>query len=64
MNVVSDPSTVKYFTEKYASCEIRYGDMKKQLAEDIIKFTDPIRMRINDILADNKYLAKCRKGRC
>jgi len=58
MNVVSDPSTLKYFKEKHASCEIRYGDMKKQLAEDIIKVTDPIRIRINDILLDNKYLAK------
>jgi tryptophanyl-tRNA synthetase len=58
MKVVSDPATVKYFTEKYASCEIRYGDMKKQLAEDIIRFTDPIRTRINDILADEKYLSK------
>jgi tryptophanyl-tRNA synthetase len=58
MNVVSDPSTVKYFREKHASCEIRYGDMKKQLAEDIIKVTGPIRERINQLLADNKYLAK------
>jgi len=58
MKVVSDPSTVKYFTEKHASCEIRYGEMKKQLAEDIIKVTDPIRERINEILADKKYLAK------
>ena len=58
MKVVSDPSTVKYFTEKHASCEIRYGEMKKQLAEDIIKVTDPIRGRINEILADKKYLAK------
>jgi tryptophanyl-tRNA synthetase len=58
MKVVSDPSTVKYFTEKHASCEIRYGEMKKQLAEDIIKITDPIRLRINEILADKKYLAK------
>jgi tryptophanyl-tRNA synthetase len=58
MNVVSDHSTVKYFTDKHASCEIRYGDMKKQLAEDIIKVTGPIRERINQILADEKYLAK------
>jgi tryptophanyl-tRNA synthetase len=58
MKVVSDPSTVKYYTEKHASCEIRYGEMKKQLAEDIIKITDPIRIRINEILADKKYLAK------
>ena len=58
MNVVSEEATLKYFTEKYASCEIRYGDMKKQLAEDIIKFTDPIRLRINDLLEDKKYLSK------
>ena len=58
MNAVSDPSTVKYFRDKYASCEIRYGELKKQLGEDIVKFTDPIRARINDILADNKFLAK------
>jgi tryptophanyl-tRNA synthetase len=44
--------------EKHSSCEIRYGDMKKQLAEDIIKVTDPIRERINELLADNKYLAR------
>jgi len=58
MNVVSDPATVKYFTDKHASCEIRYGDMKKQLAEDIIKITEPIRERILGILADKKYLAR------
>ena len=58
MNVVSDQSTVKYFTDKHASGEIRYGELKKQLAEDIIKVTDPIRTRINEILADNQYLAR------
>lgn len=58
MNVVSDQETVKFYADKYATCEIRYGDMKKQLAEDIIKFTEPIRDRINEILSDNKYLAK------
>jgi tryptophanyl-tRNA synthetase len=62
MGVVSDQSTVQYYIDKYASCEIRYGDMKKQLAEDIIKFTDPIRGRINEILSDDKYLAKVVKN--
>jgi tryptophanyl-tRNA synthetase len=57
MGVVSDPSTVQYFREKYATCEIRYGDLKKQLGEDIVKFTEPIRNRINEILADKKYMA-------
>jgi tryptophanyl-tRNA synthetase len=58
MSAVSEPDTVKYFTEKHASCEIRYGDMKKQLAEDIVKFTDPIRDKITDLLANKEYLSK------
>jgi tryptophanyl-tRNA synthetase len=58
MKVISDPSTVKYFTEKHASCEIRYGEMKKQLAEDIIRVTEPVRERISQILDDKKYLAR------
>mgnify|MGYP006279626691 CR=1 FL=1 len=57
MEVMSDPSTVEFFREQYASCSIRYGDMKKQLAEDIISFTEPIRKRINEIMADEAYLA-------
>jgi tryptophanyl-tRNA synthetase len=58
MEVVSDSSTLKYFKDKHASCEIRYGELKKQLAEDIIKVTDPIRDRISEIMADKHYLAK------
>ena len=58
MNIVSDPDTVKYFKEKHASCEIRYGEMKNQLAEDLIKFTEPIRTRIAELLSDNKYLSR------
>ena len=58
MNLVSTPDTVEFFKEKYANCEIRYGDMKKQLAEDIIKFVTPIRKRILEIKEDNEYLRK------
>jgi tryptophanyl-tRNA synthetase len=58
MEVLSDPSVAEYFREKHASCEIRYGDMKKQLAEDIIAFTTPIRERIESILADPEYLRR------
>ncbi len=58
MKLVSTPDTVAYFDEKYNNCEIRYGDMKKQLAEDIIKFTTPIRERINEIYNDTAYLHK------
>jgi tryptophanyl-tRNA synthetase len=35
--------------------------MKKQLAEDIIAYTAPIRERIIDILEDDEYLAKVAK---
>jgi tryptophanyl-tRNA synthetase len=58
MKVVSEESTVKYFRDKYATCEIRYGELKKQLGEDIARFTEPIRQRINEIYSDNAYLAQ------
>lgn len=56
LKAVSTPDTVDYFTDKYNACEIRYGDLKKQLAEDIIKVVAPIRERITAIRADDKYL--------
>ncbi len=56
MKAVSDTSTISYFDEKYATCQIRYGDLKKQLAEDMIRFTTPLRERINEIKANDAYL--------
>jgi tryptophanyl-tRNA synthetase len=56
LKAVSEPSTVSYFDEKYATCQIRYGDLKKQLAEDMIRFTTPLREKINEIKADEAYL--------
>jgi len=58
MDVVSAKDTYDFFNAKYNNCEIRYGDMKKQLAEDIINFTSPIRERILDISKDDEYLRK------
>lgn len=58
MEIVSDPSTVKHFKDAYSDCSIRYGDLKKQLAEDIIKVVSPIRERIIDIRSDSDYLNK------
>ncbi len=58
LEVVSTPDTVQYFKDKYASCEIRYGDLKKQLAEDINNFIAPIRERVNDIKDNEDYLSK------
>ena len=56
MESVSAPDTIAFFKEKYASCEIRYGDLKKQLAEDIIAAVAPIRERIEEIRSNDKYL--------
>jgi len=56
MSIVSKPDTLEFFENAYNTCQIRYGDMKKQLAEDMILFTAPFRERINDLLADEKKL--------
>ena len=58
MSVVSEPDTLAHFKAAYSDCSIRYGDLKKQLAEDIIRFTDPIREKIKSISSDEAYLRK------
>lgn len=61
LEVVSSREVYDFFNEKYNNCEIRYGDLKKQLAEDIIRFTTPIRERIKEISADTVYLERVAK---
>lgn len=69
MKVASSPETVAHFDEKYnqsyaGHCVIRYGDLKKQLAEDMVRFIAPIRERANEILSNRDYLAQVmRTGR-
>ena len=58
MKLVSTEETIKKFDEDYNKCTIRYGDMKKQLAEDMVKFISPIREKVNTILGDEAYLRK------
>ena len=58
MELVSTPDTLQHFRDAYADCSIRYGDLKKQLAEDILKVTLPIRERILDIRNDDAYLSR------
>lgn len=58
LDLLSTPDTVQHFRDSYNNCTIRYGDLKKQLAEDVINFTTPIRERINDIQNDSEYLRK------
>ncbi|MDE5594643.1 MAG: tryptophan--tRNA ligase [Muribaculaceae bacterium] len=61
LELTSTPEVVKHFRDAYADCSIRYGDLKKQLAEDILAVTTPIRERVNDILADDDYLRRVLK---
>ena len=58
MKHVSVPETIVHFEQAYNDCSIRYGDMKKQLAEDVVSFCEPIRERINALAGDNVYLNK------
>ncbi len=58
MNLVSDVGTVQKFAEDFNKASIRYGDMKKQLAEDMIAFISPIRAKAETIYQDKPYLKK------
>ncbi|MGV3766557.1 MAG: tryptophan--tRNA ligase [Chitinophagaceae bacterium] len=56
MSLVSKKEIVDQFEADYSNCTIRYGDMKKQLAEDMVAFIAPIREKAAAIYADEKYL--------
>ncbi|PKP51908.1 MAG: tryptophan--tRNA ligase [Bacteroidetes bacterium HGW-Bacteroidetes-1] len=58
LKVVSSSEVLTHFDEQYNNCSIRYGDLKKQLAEDMIVFTEPIRQRIIELSADESYISK------
>jgi len=61
MDVVSKEDTIKFFNEQYNTMKIRYGDMKKQLAEDMISFTSPFREKITGLLKDDALIHKIAK---
>jgi tryptophanyl-tRNA synthetase len=56
MRLVSADDVIQKFTEDYDQCRIRYGDMKKQLGEDIARFVAPIREKAESIRNDQAYL--------
>ncbi|MBE9598203.1 tryptophan--tRNA ligase [Pedobacter sp. MC2016-24] len=61
MKIVSTPDTLTHFDELYSKMSIRYGDFKKQLAEDMIVFNTPIREKIEDLSKDTVYLRQVAK---
>lgn len=56
MKVVSSADTYEHFNRLYNNCEIRYGDFKKQLGEDMVIVTAPMREKILEISKDQTYL--------
>ena len=61
MKLVSSAEVIDKFEADYANCSIRYGDMKKQLAEDMVQFITPIRSKTQAIMEDEAYLKKIMK---
>ena len=58
MRLVCTQDVITQFEQAYDGCVIRYGDMKKQLAEDMVQFIAPIREKANAIQQDETYLRK------
>lgn len=56
MKLASAPDVTAKFEADYNNCTIRYGDMKKQLGEDMVKFITPVREKAEAIRNDEKYL--------
>lgn len=56
MKLVSQQDTIDKFEADYNNCTIRYGDLKKQLAEDMVNYVAPIRQKAKDIRANESAL--------
>ena len=63
MRLVCEKEVIEKYEADFNECTIRYGELKKQLAEDMIRFMAPIRQKADEILADDQYLVDVmRKG--
>ena len=56
MKICSSPETYAYFDEKWNDCTLRYGDMKKQIAQDVVAIVRHIRERIEEYSANKELL--------
>jgi tryptophanyl-tRNA synthetase len=61
LSLAATPETTQLFRDQYNNCNIRYGDMKKQLAEDMAAFVRPIRERTIELHKDEALLRKILK---
>ncbi|MVT10780.1 tryptophan--tRNA ligase [Chitinophaga tropicalis] len=61
MQQVSAPDVIKHYQDTYQDRTIRYGDMKKQLGEDMVNFIAPIREKALALQQDQAYLNRIMK---
>lgn len=61
MEQVSAPEVIKHFRDAYDNQAIRYGDMKKQLGDDMVNFITPIREKALALQNDQTYLNRIMK---
>ncbi|SFO14862.1 tryptophanyl-tRNA synthetase [Chitinophaga sp. YR627] len=61
MEQVSTPEVIKHFRDTYNNQSIRYGDMKKQLGDDMVNFIAPIREKAIALQNDQTYLNRIMK---
>ncbi len=61
MEIASSKDTYDFFNEKWNDCTLRYGDMKKQLAEDLNNTVAPIREKIMEYASNQELLDKVAK---
>jgi len=56
MQLVSSADKIEKFTADFNNASIRYGDLKKELGEDMVNFIAPIRQKANELLQNEKKL--------
>lgn len=56
LKLCSNEEAYTYFDEKWNDCTLRYGDLKKQIAADLVKTITPIRERINEFSSNKELL--------
>ena len=56
MHLVCDTQKVQKYLADYNQMNIRYGDLKKDLAEDMVQFITPIRQKAADLMHDEKAI--------
>jgi len=61
LQVSAGAEITKTFTDAFNGCSIRYGDMKKQLAESMVSFVGPIREKAAELQRDEQAIKKILK---